>query len=232
MIIFTSLRPGHMSGLCGLNRTCSVPGCGKKHTKFLHPIKKEESVTDSRESTVSQGSNGFVGAENNNSVGRTDRAMRVVLPIIPVTVKATDSDLKIDTYALLDSGSTHSFCSEELARKLNLKGISSNLSLTTLEKTESITRTTVVSFEVYDKDGTNMVDMPYVYTRPEITISLDNMAKSEDIEKWSHLRDLELPSVDTKMVLLLFAPRHLCRGNSAKVARVSHMPQKRCLAGH
>ena len=30
------LLPGHYAAKCYRETTCSVPGCGKKHTKFLH----------------------------------------------------------------------------------------------------------------------------------------------------------------------------------------------------
>ncbi|KAJ8018245.1 hypothetical protein HOLleu_43866 [Holothuria leucospilota] len=38
-LCFNCLQPGHNSSSCRLNRTCTVSGCGRKHTKFLHQIK-------------------------------------------------------------------------------------------------------------------------------------------------------------------------------------------------
>ena len=34
-LCFNCLRSGHSARNCKLNRTCSVDGCGRKHTKFL-----------------------------------------------------------------------------------------------------------------------------------------------------------------------------------------------------
>ena len=33
---FNCLLPGHCSNACRKQSVCSVPGCGRKHTKFLH----------------------------------------------------------------------------------------------------------------------------------------------------------------------------------------------------
>ena len=37
-LCFNCLKPGHISSRCFLERTCPVDGCGRKHTKFLHPL--------------------------------------------------------------------------------------------------------------------------------------------------------------------------------------------------
>ena len=42
-LCFNCVRPGHMLSACKLNRTCSVEGCEKKHTQFLHQVKKAPS---------------------------------------------------------------------------------------------------------------------------------------------------------------------------------------------
>ena len=44
------------------------------------------------------------------------------LPIVPVKVKGRDCDEIITTYALLDNGSTLTWCSKSLAEKLGMVG--------------------------------------------------------------------------------------------------------------
>ena len=44
-LCFNCLRVGfYISSSCRLDRTCSVPGCGQKHTKFLHQVAREKST--------------------------------------------------------------------------------------------------------------------------------------------------------------------------------------------
>ena len=35
-LCFNCLLPGHHAGICKKPSICSVPGCGQKHTKFIH----------------------------------------------------------------------------------------------------------------------------------------------------------------------------------------------------
>ena len=226
-LCYNCLNGGHMAHRCGLRRTCSIPGCGKKHTKFLHPMgqSQADSNTDESGASVTQGNNGFVGGESENfSLSGAGGSRRVVLPIVPVIVKTPGSQLEVETHALLDSGSTHSFCSSELAEKLKIKGKPQTLSLTTLEKADSEMQVTTVSLEVHEAGGKNVVELPSVFTRPMLPIDLDNMAKSEDVRRWKHLKDIELPRVDAKKVMLLIGqdcpeallPREIRKGGKGE----------------
>ena len=40
-LCFNCLLPNHQSSSCSLTRRCTVNGCGKRHTKFLHVINRE-----------------------------------------------------------------------------------------------------------------------------------------------------------------------------------------------
>ena len=59
---------------------------------------------------------------------------RVALPIVAVTVKGEESGTSVNTFALLDSGSTSTFCSDKLLQQLGVHGRKEILNLTTLEK--------------------------------------------------------------------------------------------------
>jgi predicted aspartyl protease len=60
-------------------------------------------------------------------------AARIALPITPVIVRGFDSGQRVRTQALLDTGSTNTFCTEDLLRQLNVQGQTATMSLTTLE---------------------------------------------------------------------------------------------------
>lgn len=56
------------------------------------------------------------------------------LPVVPVKVRAKGSDTTVHTYAFLDGGSNTSFCSEQLMKRLGVKGVNTTISLTTMER--------------------------------------------------------------------------------------------------
>ena len=100
----------------------------------------------------------------------------MALPILLVVVRAPGSHRCVHTYALLDSGSTNTFCSEDLLREFQLKGEKTILSLTTLDKANSQTHAMVVSLEVSDMANKIVIELPVVYVRPTLPVHMRNMA--------------------------------------------------------
>ena len=128
---------------------------------------------------------------------------RVSLPIVPVQVRVKGSVHVVSTCALLDSGSTNSFCSEELTELLGVKGRKEKFTLTTLGGADSVEEAEVVDLEVSNINGEGLFDLPKVYTRTELPISMQNVAASDDVAKWPHLRDIQLPNLEGQKVMLL-----------------------------
>ena len=91
------LLRNHNVDSCFKTSICGVPGCGKNHTKFLHV----ESV---------QGNN-RVSTVINNSVNI--KSSYVLMPIVPIIINGA-----YETYALLDTGSNSSFCTNRLVSNL------------------------------------------------------------------------------------------------------------------
>ena len=206
-LCYNCLKPGHFSSTCRLARTCSVPGCNAKHTKFLHPLDGGESGQDKSVSASTSkpevlSSFSEVGDGQNYSATGASH-VRVALPILPVIVRAPGSQRHVRTFALLDPGSTSTFCSEDLVKTLGVIGKKGPLSLTTLEKKNSETETLVVNLEVSDMSSENVLELTEVYARPHLPININNMGRSEDLNGWEHLRDVEIPKVDADKVTLL-----------------------------
>jgi len=61
-------------------------------------------------------------------------SVKVALPIVAVTVRASGARSGVCTYALLDPGSNRSFCSMNLVNQLGLEGTCSRVRLATLNK--------------------------------------------------------------------------------------------------
>ena len=61
----------------------------------------------------------------------------------------------------------------------------------------------VVSFVVEDMTGTQQLEMKNVLTRPTLNIGLGNIAKEQELARFAHLNNIELPDVDVNDVHLL-----------------------------
>ena len=200
------LMVGHRAAQCSKPATCSVAGCGKKHTKFLHQINSTSSGADALSQHTNQqqqpNPEGEITGAHCGLAGAGSKA-RVALPVVPVRVRAKGSTQFVDTCALLDSGSTNTFCSEELCKLLGVEGRSETFSLTTLDKANSVEETKVVSLKISSLDSKVTINLPRVYTRKILPISLQNVATGDDVKAWPHLHDIELPNIDGLNIMLL-----------------------------
>ena len=127
---------------------------------------------------------------------------KVALPIKPVLVKGANS-VCVMTYALHDNGSSGSFCSEGLLKKLGLPAKTVTANLTTVDRKELEVKAKIVDLELESVvDGTTY-KMYQVLTRESLNISTDNMASAEELTKWDHLAGVDIPDIDTSEVELL-----------------------------
>jgi len=174
-LCFNCLLPGHEAQACRLTRTCSVPGCSKKHTKFLHLVNtrseppqvsnEEVNRNGGRSVSIQEAQTGFANMEcMATGAGVAATMKKVALPLVPVRAFASDGT-SVSTYALLDSGSTTTFCTKNLVDSLRLDGKRGTLSLSTLEGTGRSFETLQVCLDVADVDGKNVIHIPAAYVR-------------------------------------------------------------------
>ena len=126
------------------------------------------------------------------------------LPIVPVKVKGRGSGEIITTYALLDNGSTSTWCNEGLAKKLGVEGPRIQVSLSTIEKDCNLTSCHRVCLEIMDMNEINMVELPEVLTKEKLNISTDGIAYQDDVNRWSHLSGIQVPErINAEVELLI-----------------------------
>ena len=169
------LMGNHETSKCRKNSVCSVNGCGKRHTKFIHV----DDVVNQNE-----------GNENDNTVkvasaNSVFSDSQVYMPIVEVRVNDCYT-----TYALLDTASTNSFCSKNLVGLLNISGKAQSYNLNTLCGSES-KMSEVVSLEVKSVDNTEALYMSNVYVVTDIPTGTSQV----NVDKYPHLQDLTLPGV-------------------------------------
>ncbi|KAL7878212.1 hypothetical protein SRHO_G00048550 [Serrasalmus rhombeus] len=102
----------HISKDCKQRLTCSI--CKQAHQSTLHIERKAAQEAEKPFDVIGNTSTelcGHIGAGDQESV----------LPIVPVNVKAAKGSHVLQVYALLDPGSSATFCSEELMSRLHMK---------------------------------------------------------------------------------------------------------------
>ena len=115
------------------------------------------------------------------------------MPIIPVIINDT-----FHTHALLDTGSTNSFCSRRLANELNVTGTKISYQLQTLHGC-SDRQSEVVKLKMSSIDGKESLNMNNVLLVDEIPVEHFSI---DDINKYAHLKDLKLPTSNQVDVLI------------------------------
>jgi hypothetical protein len=194
----------HLAAHCKSLRRCAK--CNKKHNTLIHRDDYTGRDTESQPSVVAnqdesppaQAHNGYV---DTTCCAGTMKSMG--LPCLPVKVRAVGGNKTITTYALLDNGSTHSFCSDGLLSLLGVEGRKETVILTTLEKEDSSFTSQVTSLEVMGMGRMQPLKLPSVYSKSKLPIHADNIASQEDIDHWPHLTGINIPMCDVPDVMIL-----------------------------
>ena len=75
--------------------------------------------------------------------------------------------------------------------------------LTTLECENSSNESDVVELQVFDMNGNNLVYLSNVYSRPVLPVSICDIPRQEDLQRWPHLDGIDIPNIDAAEVGLL-----------------------------
>ena len=107
------------------------------------------------------------------------------------------------THAFLDGGSNSTFCTEALLKQLGLNGKKTEFSLTTIEKENSITKSSLVSLELFDLEEENLVKLPTVLSVKSLPVSAEDVPKQDDVDRWPHLHRIQVSELDVPVGLLV-----------------------------
>lgn len=188
----------HYAKGCAARGACDRPGCQKKHHSLLHPpVETGERREGESSPTASQGSfNVLKGGEKPSE-------KRVCLRVVPVRVQGCGNSRIAETYALLDDGSDVSLCDLQLLEQLGLSGIERQFPLSTLNKEDHEQSGREVSLQITSLDATGSISLPRVWSVDKIPVSEGSFSVRDDVKRWSHLSDIDLPQIDRRKVMLL-----------------------------
>ena len=209
------LAAGHFSNDCQFNWRCQEKGCGMKHHTSLHAAfqprvdarvdNQQTSLCTTSHDNIPEGPDVHLvdhvcaAEEGPDSIVTSHQVFG--LPLTPVLVKGPGGVKS--TYALLDSGSTMSLCSERLMKEVGLKPKGS---MTTTVNT--VTGAQDIASRIVDVNFIGLEADTYllaanVCSVKTLPISRQHQMSAEHLKKWSHFKDLNLPVADTSTVDLL-----------------------------
>ncbi|XP_054283202.1 uncharacterized protein LOC129000263 [Macrosteles quadrilineatus] len=166
---------------CRKRVACGVNGCTYSHHKLLHCLtKKEGENTKNPEPTEVQ----------TEHVGYQEEAIaRVLLRVLSVTLVGRNG-VQIDTYALIDDGSTVSIIEKDLAEELGIEGPEKPISFSWTDGsvyTEEQSQT--LSVTVLGETGEELL-LDNVRTLRELQLPTQSISMEKMKRKWSHLQDI------------------------------------------
>ena len=88
-------------------------------------------------------------------------------------------------------------------KQLQAKGTETTLTLTTLGVEDDETKTSVFRLQVSDLEENNTIELPLVFTTPQLPVKTDNRANRQDIHNWSHLQGILQSDIDADVGLLI-----------------------------
>ncbi|KAK0142226.1 hypothetical protein N1851_020113 [Merluccius polli] len=128
---------------------------------------------------------------------------RCLLSILPVQVKSAKGDKVIQTYAFLDPGSSATFCSEQLMRKLHLNGKRTQFLLQTMGQERVVPSYSLVGLEVSGINGDVFYELPETLTQRKMPVSPDHIVTTRDLVQWPYLARVDVPRIEAGVDLLI-----------------------------
>ena len=93
---------------------------------------------------------------------------------------------------MLDTGSTASFCTEDILKKLGISGTRCKMSLATVNNEEQH-ECVMVNLDVMDLDENVMIEVPTAFSVKKLNVSLESITKQDDVDNWSYLNGVTVP---------------------------------------
>ena len=118
------LKPHHQARECNSSFRCKSPGCGKKHNSLLHEDRTGSATSTQQQQVVAAAAHSESDEEDEECLLMTAR-VTLLGPAGQITVRA-----------LLDSGSTISIVTEQLAKQLRLKKTGRKVSISGIKSGE------------------------------------------------------------------------------------------------
>ena len=228
-LCFCCLKPGHVSSRCLEHIRCKVVGCQRHHATLLHGASWPSGSNSTNTSGTGRSHNRLVQAGAAQSIGTPPpsspvdqsrgpaaegeavmcsghvvkgKVQKVALPIVAVKVKAPGSDCSVDTYALLDTGASRSFCTKEVLDALRIEGRTENVAISTLLGSIDCAARTA-DLQVSGMCGREGLLLGDVHACDSLPALMGHVGTEVDTARWPHLHGLSLPQARADQIGLI-----------------------------
>ncbi|KAL2098438.1 hypothetical protein ACEWY4_007645 [Coilia grayii] len=199
---FGCLIRGHMSKMCKNRMTCGKCSLSHPTVLHIHTGKQKDDGTGDHVLPASKPLSSAMVSVSEDDL-QAGELKQCTLAIVPVKVKMFNSDKIIHTYAFLDPGSSATFCTDSLKRKLNTCGKNCTILLRTMGQEKPVSSSVVSGLEISNMEGQKFHKLPEVYTQTKLPVSKHHIPKQETIHKWQYLHEVKIPQLDADIELLI-----------------------------
>ena len=197
-LCFRCILANHRRDTCRA-KSCNVSGCTKPHNRLLHALPQPSAEPDSPQPSEDPPTTAATVAQ----LFSCDMPVKhTYLKVVPVSVCGPKGS--IDTYALLDEGSTVSLLDQDVALRIGTQGPTTAMEINTLKGRYTDTSSSSVNIQVrgqYSKKAHNLTN---VRTMRSLKLMTQTISRAE-IEHLSHLKGLldRVSYVDAEPKLLI-----------------------------
>ncbi|XP_058827235.1 uncharacterized protein LOC131687200 [Topomyia yanbarensis] len=199
---------------CTTKRRCGKNGCTYKHHELLHNPSKNNG------STVVD--NAVQPAQPVSHNTHRSTSTSVLFRIVPVTLYGTNKT--IDTYALLDDGSSQTLLDHELVDQLQLNGVHNPLWLQWTGGTCRVENDSIsVNLQISEKGNTNrLFNISGARTVGALNLPRQSLNAAEMKQQFDYLKELPLPSYQDARPRILIGADNAFLGNTLKSRERNH----------
>lgn len=109
----------------------------------------------------------------------------------------------MEVYAFVDPGSSATFCTEALARQLNVQGRKIDMMLSTMNSSKRVESYMLTDLEVSGLEENNFIELSKVFTQKSMPVSMENVLQQHEVDKWPYLSEVKLPHIDAGVEILI-----------------------------
>ncbi|XP_055520958.1 uncharacterized protein LOC129715113 [Leucoraja erinacea] len=196
-ICYGCLKKGHMVKDCKCPIVCDK--CKQNHPDVLHTVKKEPDHTEQKKESADV--NAITSPQVTAHIGAGEKAC--IFSILPVQVRNRETNVVLQTYAFLDHGSSATFCTENLMRRLDITGEKVKIQMRTMNKEKDYQSYYITNMEISSLDEDNFIPISEVFTHETMPVGRQNVPRCEDLQQWPYLKEVKITKINSDIDLLI-----------------------------